>query len=102
MDSRAYVDALIAWYQNIDSPWLYQRLVDLRSSTGSPAYEDLLRLSKFYRSVQSFNDSQKIALIVSNQNDLARTPSLNLLFGTFPIMAFLDEADAFSWLAQMR
>ena len=44
IDSRAYVDRCIAFYNNIDEVWAYDRLYDQTQCTGFVAFEDLDRL----------------------------------------------------------
>jgi hypothetical protein len=98
VDSAGYIDTCIAFYKSIPSAWKYQRLVDLRETTGTINYADIIRLSQFWSSTPQSRNPVRTATLVATKEELSRNPSVSLLVPTHFVRAFLDEAEALVWL----
>ncbi len=99
--SEGFVDALINLYQQIEQPWLYDRILDMRSAQGVVELSDLMRAAAWL--VQAADTPspprRRLALISSDPFDRAR---LNALGDAFPkafIQLFERRDEAIEWLA---
>ncbi len=102
IDSARYVDDCIAFFRSLDAPWLYQRFIDLRQSTGAIAYPDIIRLEQYWASTPQAAHPIRTAVLVQGPNDMFRNPSMKLIFESHPVIGFLDEAEAVAWLDEGR
>jgi hypothetical protein len=98
MNSAAYVDSCIAFFKSVPDVCQYQRLVDLRETTGKIAFEDIIRLSTYWASSHQGAHPVRAATLVSTSEELNRGASMSLLINTHTLRSFLDEAEALTWL----
>ncbi len=99
MDSESFVDRQIECLCALQTPWAYNRLVDLTDCTGACAYESLHRFAYFWISRQSqLNRTIREAVVTSNRLTIARLPTIELLFPKHELRAFTDVAEAEAWV----
>ncbi|ADU14408.1 STAS/SEC14 domain-containing protein [Asticcacaulis excentricus] len=98
--SEGFVDALIDIYQRIDQPWLYNRILDMRSAQGVVELADLMRAAAWLAQAAGTPPPprRRLALLSSDPFDRAR---LNALGDAFPkafIQLFERRDEAIEWL----
>ncbi len=99
IDSARMVDQQIAFLRSIEAPWLMDRIVDLRACTGNVGYEDLVRLSLYWSSIEAKAPRPiKVAVITTEAEQPGRRRTINLLFQNQAFACFADWADAVQWL----
>ena len=102
VDSARYVDDCIAFFRSLDAPWLYQRFIDFRDSTGAIAYADIIRLEQYWASTPQASHPVRTAAVVRTESEMFRNQSMKLIFESHPVIGFLDEAEALAWLDEAR
>ena len=101
IDSRAYVDRCIAFYNSIDEVWAYDRLYDQTQSSGFVAFEDLDRLVKAMAPIWGRARTQpRVALANPKKLASARFGLVTQLVQkpNHQLFDTLEEAEA--WLAE--
>ena len=101
VDSARYVDDCIAFFRGIEAPWLYQRLVDFRDTTGTIRYEDAIRMEQYWASTPQAAHPIRTAVILKAEDELHRNQSMKLIFESHPVIGFLTEAEAVAWLDEV-
>lgn len=102
IDSARYVDDCIAFFRDMDAPWLYQRFIDFRDSTGPIAYEDIIRLEQYWASTPQAAHPIRTAAVVRGQSEMFRNQSVKMIFESHPVVGFLDPDEALAWLDEAR
>ncbi|BBF82297.1 STAS/SEC14 domain-containing protein [Asticcacaulis excentricus] len=102
--SEGFVDALIDLYQKIEKPWLYDRILDMRSAQGVVELSDLMRAAAWLTQAAGTPPPprRRLALISNDPFDRAR---LNALGDAFPkafIQLFDRRDEAIEWLASSQ
>ena len=103
IDSRLLADEQLAFLKSLDRPWTLDRLIDLRRGRGVVAYQDLIRLSRWWQSVEVKAPRAIKAAVVSLEEGLnARSRSIDLLFPKQVCRYFTDRDAAEEWLGDAR
>ncbi len=98
IESARYVDDCIAYFRGMESPWLYQKLVDFRASTGTVDYGDIIRLEQYWASTPQPSPPARTAAVLSPEVGLARNQSVKMIFESHPVVGFLTLEEAVAWL----
>ncbi len=99
MDSARFIDEEIAALQACGTPWLFDRLIDLRDCEGHVRYEDIDRLAQYWNTVAyQAPRPVKIAVVTRNRLVTARLPLVDGLFSKHHMCAFNDLSVAEAWL----
>ena len=99
MDSPRFIDEEIAALKACGSPWLFDRLIDLRGCEGHVRYEDIDRLATYWNTIAyQAPRPVKVAVVTYNRLVTARLPLVDGLFTKHHMQAFDDMPPAMEWL----
>ncbi len=99
MDSTRFIDEEIAALKACGSPWLFDRLIDLRGCEGHVRYDDIDRLAAYWNPIAyQAPRPVKVAVVTYNRLVTARLPLVDGLFTRHHMQAFDDLAPALDWL----
>ncbi len=99
MDSARFIDEEIAALKACGSPWLFDRLIDLRGCAGHVHYDDIERLAAYWNPIAyQAPRPVKVAVVTHNRLVIARLPLADGLFNKHHMQAFEDMAPALEWL----
>ncbi|MDC7681720.1 hypothetical protein PQU92_00380 [Asticcacaulis sp. BYS171W] len=99
-ESTAFIDALIEFYGTIGHPWLYDRIMDMRSADGYVEVTDLLRAGKYLADMAGSPPPprKRLALISTDPFDKPRLGSMEDMFPKAFIQTFESLDEALDWL----
>lgn|GEM_PF-3318070 len=99
--SEGFADALVAVYQQVERPWTYDRILDMRSAQGVVEFQDLLKVSVWLAQVAGTPPPprRRLALISNDPFDRARMNALGDAFPHAYIQLFDRRDEAIEWLA---
>ncbi len=99
IDSPRYIDESLAFFDSVPTPWVFDRINDLRTATGFVAYEDLSRMAAYWAR-KSVNSPRrpKVAVITPSKLVAARMPIVHGLNPSQEHRAFEDIEGALAWI----
>ncbi len=99
IDSAAFADRCIAFFGDIDEPWLYGRLYDETRSTGVVAYEDLQRMARVLNPLWSrARTPPRVAVANPSKLVAARMPMVSHMNAHPNHRVFATAEEAEAWL----
>ena len=99
LESAAFVDSYIAEMNKIREPWLYSRLIDVTGCSGHVAFDDFVRLAKYWAPLLHFATGPlKTAVVTRNARTEGRMPVVSMLMEGHDIQTFQDVPAAQAWL----
>ena len=99
-EGSALIDALITIYQQIDHPWSYDRVMDMRAAEGFTTLPDLMRAAQALAAMAGTPPPprKRLALISKDPLDKARLAGIGDIFPKDYIQTFESLDEALTWL----
>jgi hypothetical protein len=99
-ESAALIDSLIGVYRQIDRPWSYDRVMDMRAAEGFTTLSDLMRAAQALAEMAGAPPPprKRLALISKDPLDKARLSGIGDIFPKDYIQTFESLDEALMWL----
>ncbi|MDC7674666.1 hypothetical protein [Asticcacaulis machinosus] len=99
-EGAALIDTLIALYQQIDQPWSYDRVMDMRAADGFTTLPDLMRAAQALAEMAGTPPPprKRLALISQDPLDKPRLAGIGDIFPKDYIQTFESLDEALTWL----
>ena len=102
LSARDFIDRAFEHYAQIDEPWSYNRLTDVRRFTGYLSDADVAEMAARWGDLTAGHDYHAHVAVVSlDVIDRVRIPSVSPLFPNETICLFSDYHEAMGWLTSM-
>jgi len=99
MPSDVLCDEFIRAYQEIDQPWAYDRLIDMRKFSGSSSRSDIERFARVWNAwTRDIPEGRRIAFVTHCPEETARTMSQDNLYPKDTLRVFSTADEALDWL----
>lgn len=99
MPAMDFVDQLFDGYRNLDKPWTYRRVTDMRRFEGFIDQEAIDEIARRWNEITAgVTYSAKAALVTTDPLDRARLPTVSPQFPCETICLFADFHEAVGWL----
>jgi hypothetical protein len=101
MDSVAFISQQIAILKSLETPWTFDRVIDLLECEGHVAYDDIVRLGDYWSALRFFiKRDVRVAVITKNPLITARLPLADLLFPRHEMRAFSTIDEGMGWIGE--
>lgn len=99
-EGASLIDALIEIYQQIEQPWTYDRVMDMRAAEGFTSLQDLTRAAQALAVMAGTPPPprKRLALISQDPLDKARLAGIGDIFPKDYIQTFESLDEALTWL----
>ncbi len=98
MPSAEIMEHFLNAYRELETPWLYKRLVDYRKFEGMIDYADIEYFSRQWAALIGNNThNSRVAIVTHDALELARTSTVDHLFPHDIVRAFETMDQALDW-----